>query len=339
MLLFGSSAVPNIVVKPKSHTKNNEEISNNSEEDMSQNKTVPIASRKEWIYLAILILLAVGIGLYIVKSMDDYSKIAQNNSSTDYEDFELDYDKEKQQQIKPVKFEPNKFVEENILDSKYITTEAYYHYLHKILFMTDEDIKKQTDLKLGWRNLIKIKERETMRGKFMRITGELVKLDKEVLKGKYADQRKMKGLAVWRGVIFSSDGRLYLFTTTDPPEGIKKGQGVELYAMFFKIWIYETTSGGEAKNPYFLGKNIKVIPRLQSNQQQKITVLFLIVFAVICILLGYGIVYERQQAKKFTNSYAERKLKRLKEQREKRKTQDESDTDSDDDEKTDATEE
>lgn len=302
---------------------------------MSQNKTVPIASRKEWVYLAILVLLAIGIGLYIVKNIDDYSKIAQDNTSTDYEDFELDYDKEKQQQIKPAKFVAKKFVEENIIDSKYITTEAYYHYLHKLLFMTDEEITKQTDLKLGWRNLIKIKEREAMRGKFMRITGELIKLEKEVLKGKYADERNIKGLAVWRGVIFSSDGRLYLFTITDPPEGIKKGQGVELYAMFFKIWIYETTSGGEAKNPYFLGKNIKVIPRVQSNQQRKITVVFLIIFAITCILLGYGIVYERQQAKKFASSYAERKLKRLKEQREKRKTkegakQDDSPKDEDD---------
>ena len=58
---------------------------------------------------------------------------------------------------------------------------------------------------------------------------------------------------------------------------------------------------------------------------------FLIIFAITCILLGYGIVYERQQAKKFASSYAERKLKRLKEQREKRKTKEDDGVKEDDD--------
>ncbi|WP_372368723.1 hypothetical protein [Candidatus Uabimicrobium sp. HlEnr_7] len=284
---------------------------------MSQNKT-SIASRKEWVSLGILFFMACAIGTYIVSNIENDIKKIKDSSSNDYEDFELEYDKEKQQQIKPTKFVEKKFTEENILDSKYITTEAYYYFVHKLLFTTNKQIEEQTDPNLGWRNLIKIKERDQLRGKFMRIKGELVKLDKEVLKGKYADKRNIKGLVVWRGVIFSSDGRLYLFTITDPPEGIKKGQAVELYAMFFKIWIYETTSGGEAKNPYFLGKNVKLIPQVQTHQQKKITVVFLLIFAITCILLGYGIVVERQQAKKFSNAYAERKLKRLKEKREKR---------------------
>ena len=161
--------------------------------------------------------------------------------------------------IIPEPFIEQKTILNNIKDDKYLRTEAFYYLIHKAITLPDKQIKKNTNLKLAWNNLVTAEQRDKIRGEAMNIKGTLVGIQKLRLNSKYARQRGIQGKYYWQGGIYNAQKQLFLFAVTQFPRNIPLESEVELSAMFFKVWVYKSRAGNQTYAPFFIGKKLAYI--------------------------------------------------------------------------------
>ena len=214
-------------------------------------------------------------------------------------------------QIEPQPFQPDPKILASIIDDRYLHTAGFYYLIHLMMTSPAAEIRKKIDPSLSWQHLIKKESRNRIRGRIIRLRGGLVDLQRRSLDGEEARKRGIAGGQYWQGMIYTVQGRRYLFAVTDFPQGFAIDDEVELAAAFFKVWIYENLHGKETYSPYFIGKQLRRIVPAEPKGANQLALLFFIILVVTVIVLVLALLKESKDAARFWHNYRERRLVRL----------------------------
>lgn len=207
--------------------------------------------------------------------------------------------------------EKNDNIWANVTDDRYLTLEAFFYCIHRMASMTEEEISSLPIEKYQWIEFNNDKVRNHLRGKFLKVHGNLATLQRRVMQGELAEKYGLENVEYWQGAINDDEGHLYLFAVTDFPEQTCIDDEVELTGMFYKVWIYTTQTGKEANNAYLIAKNFKKIPPKVLPALPIGKTIFCIFFILLC-LFTIKIVYDRHRDKIAKQQYMQIKLNRLK---------------------------
>ena len=207
--------------------------------------------------------------------------------------------------------EKNDKIFDNVTDDRYLTLEAFYYCIHRMASMTEEEISSLPIQKYQWSEFNNQEFRDHLRGKILKVHGNLATLQRCIMQGETAEKYGLENREYWQGAINDDEGHLYLFAVTDFPDNTCVDDEVELTGMFYKVWVYTTQTGKEACNAYLIAKNFKKIPPRVLPALPIAEIICCVFFVLLCLFI-VKVLYDRYRDKIAQQQYIQLKLNRLK---------------------------